>query len=607
MTDAYKTLVCRLAFISIMILAVYGNTLNHRLVWDDVNIIVDNPLLGKLSNIPMFFLSEDRFGDPTGYYRPVTYVSFAIDRAVWGLNPVGYNITNLLLHIATAGIFYLLVAALFKKEQLAFVAALLFSLHPIAGETLNFHAGGRNTLLCACFALLSFYLYIRKRHIPAALCFTVAIFSKEFAILLPVIIFIYDRYINEEKSSPLHYLPYAASIALYLAARSFVVEKANFLHDIQLSGDMLVAPYIVVKYLANMAFPTGSKILNSIYISTSTGVFCLLFILVIISIAVVYRKEKVPVFSICWSFLFLLPVINIIPLPSATLLADRYAYFSSMGFSLIVAYFICKGKRQVIIPVTVILCSFFAVMDIQQNNVWKDGYSLYSKMIKDAPEKALGYHNLGRDYYKNEDLPNAQKYLALAFSKEDVNSRMLGSDALIFWEANNLDMAAKLLLKKLEMTPDDPQSFIMLHRIYRKMGNNALAASYHDKAVAIFPGIDELMTQRVTSLCREGEKQMAGRNYSKAETLFRETLSMDPDFTPALIDMGNLFGEKKDMAGALKYFTKAVVLDPLNPSIHYNLSIVYDLAGRPDNAREEMKKFKALDAESKQKKQASLL
>ncbi|HEY5512176.1 MAG TPA: tetratricopeptide repeat protein, partial [Geomonas sp.] len=77
--------------------------------------------------------------------------------------------------------------------------------------------------------------------------------------------------------------------------------------------------------------------------------------------------------------------------------------------------------------------------------------------------------------------------------------------------------------------------------------------------------------------------------------------------TPALIDMGNLFGEKKDMAGALKYFTKAVVLDPLNPSIHYNLSIVYDLAGRPDNAREEMKKFKALDAESKQKKQASLL
>jgi protein O-mannosyl-transferase len=601
MTDSHKTLVYRLVFLSVMILAVYGNTLNDQLVWDDISIIVDNPLLEKLSNIPKFFISEDRFGDPTGYYRPITYVSFAIERAIWGLNPVGFNITNLVLHIAVTCFFYLAVSALFKKEQLAFVAALLFSLHPIAGETVNFNAGGRNTLICACFALLSLYFYIRKRHIPAVLCFTVAIFSKEFAILLPVIFFIYDRYINEERTKWIYYVPYLASITLYLTARSFAVEKANFLQDIKISNDLLVAPYIVVKYLINMVFPIGLKTLNDVYISRYIGFFCILLVFAIISIAVIYREKKELAFSVCWFLLFLFPVINLIPLPSATLLADRYAYFSLMGFSLFLAYFICKCKLQTVIQIMIVFCSFYAVTDILQNDVWKDEPSLYSKMIKDAPEKALGYHNLGRFYYKNGDLSNAIKYLAIACTKEDVNSRMLGADALVFWEADRLDIAATLLLKKLQITPDDPQSYIMLNRIYEKMGNKTLAKTYHDRAVALFPKIEEFMTQRVLSVCREGEKLMAEHKYDKAENLFREALGINPDFIPALIDMGNLSAEKQDMAGALKYFTKAVALDPLNPSTHHNLSITYELMGRPAEAQEEMKKFRELDLEAKQK------
>jgi tetratricopeptide (TPR) repeat protein len=420
---------------------------------------------------------------------------------------------------------------------------------------------------------------------------------------LPVIFFIYDRYINEGKSKWIYYVPYLASITLYLAARSFVVEKANFLQDIKISNDLLVAPYIVVKYLINMVFPIGSKTLNDVYISRYIGLFCIFLVFAIISMVIVYRGKKELVFSVCWFLLFLLPVINLIPLPSATLLADRYAYFSLMGFSLFLAYFICKCKRHTVIPIMLVLCSFYAVTDILQNNVWKDEPSLYSKMIKDAPEKALGYHNLGRFYYKNGDLTNALKYLAIACSKEDVNSRMLGADALVFWEAGRLDIAATLLLKKLQITPDDPQSFIILNRIYEKMGNKTLAKTYHDKAVALFPKIEEFMTQRVLFVCREGEKLLAEHKYDKAENLFREALGMNPDFIPALIDMGNVATEKHDMVGALKYFTKVVTLNPLAPSTHYNLSITYELLGRPAEAQEEMKKFGELALKAKQKKQ----
>ncbi len=95
--------------IALFILIVYGNTLNHGFVWDDTDIIVENPQLASLYNIPSLFLSEDRIEGATGYYRPLTYVSFAIDRAIWGVNPVGFNMTNLLLHILAALLFYLII------------------------------------------------------------------------------------------------------------------------------------------------------------------------------------------------------------------------------------------------------------------------------------------------------------------------------------------------------------------------------------------------------------------------------------------------------------------------------------------------------------------
>src|SRR5208337_5338239 len=96
-------------------------------------------------------------------------------------------------------VFYLLVAELFKKEYFAFIATLIFSLHPIANETVNFHAGGRNTMLCALFALLSVYFHIRRKFPAAIICFSLAIFSKEFALLIPAVFLFHDRCLSDKK------------------------------------------------------------------------------------------------------------------------------------------------------------------------------------------------------------------------------------------------------------------------------------------------------------------------------------------------------------------------------------------------------------------------
>jgi tetratricopeptide (TPR) repeat protein len=601
MTNSWEHIIYRLIFITVLLLAVYGNTLNHGFVWDDFNIIVESPLTEKLSNIPKLFITEDTAdGSPTGYYRPITYVSFALDRALWGLNPVGFNITNLILHILVVLLFYRVVAALFKRENLALVAALIFSLHPIAGETVNFHAGGRNTLLCAGFALLSLLFYIKNRHIPAILCFTLAIFSKEFALLLPAVFFLYDRRINREKTKWIYYIPYIVSAVCYLGARSLVVTNGNLLKTVNISDNFWIVPHIVISYLKNMIFPIGLKTLYDIHTPVTWSSFITYSVLLcgLIGVVLFFRKKNELLLSASMYFLFLLPVTNIFYLGSARM-ADRYAYFALFGFSLALAYCICLARNQLVIPIMVVVCLFFMALDIKRNSFWKDEISLFTQMIQDAPELCVGFQNLGVAYYDKQDFANAEKYLTLAYSKKGLSSTMLVGSTSMFLEMNRPGKAITVLEMKIRYEPNNPQPYIMLSRIYEEMGNKAMATLYKDKAIVLYPGIFEIMKTRAIAACRQGERLMSNHLTVRAELLFKEALQIDPFFVPALIDMGSLSAEKGDMTKSLHYFTRAAALDPLNPTPHYNLSMVYESLGNPEKARDEMNQFNELKVRSK--------
>ncbi len=601
MTTAFKPIFIKITFITVLLLAVYGNTLNHGFVWDDTDIIVDNPQIEKLSNIPSLFLSEDKIEGATGYYRPMTYVSFAIDRAIWGLNPVGFNITNLALHILVVLLFYQVIATIFKKDRLALAAALIFSLHPVAGETINFHSGGRNTLLCAAFILLSLFYYAKEKRITAAILFTGALFSKEFGLLLPAILFIYDWFIKKEKPRLLSYLPFLIPIALYFTLRSFAIEKANLLKSINLTESLWISPYLLIKYLVHMVYPFSLSVLYDVSTNIIYASLSLVGVLALIFTAYYFRKQGEVIFSISWYLLFLLPVINIVLLKAASQMADRYAYFSLMGFALALAFIINKSGEKATIVILLIICGAYAAVDITRNNYWKDDLAFYTQMTKDSPDMALGYNDLGIYYFKKDDMSNAEKYLTIAASKKDITARLLGANAAVFWQADKLDITEKLLLRQLELEPSNPQPYIMLKMIYDKTGNKVKARFYGDKASALFPGIEEMMKQRVVEVCRQAEAFITMRSFDRAENLLREAIIINPDFVPALIDMGGLSAEKSDFVKAEKYLSRATALEPLNSTAHYNLAQVYQMQNKISEAEAELKKANEAGALPQQK------
>src|SRR6185369_10300726 len=278
-----------------------------------------------------------------------------------------------------------------------------------------------------------------------------------------------------------------------------------------------------------------------------------------------------------------------------SLMADRYAYFSLMGFSLVLAYCLCLLERRIVVAVMVVVCLGFAAIDMQRNTIWNSLLPLYMQMTKDAPQKSIGFTNVGMYYYERGELAKAEKYLEESCTKNGIVIR----DALqylsaTYWEGGKYDKALVVLDKMMAMEPENPQPYIMASKIYENKGDSANAKLYHDKVVAKFPQIEQMMQGRVVSLCQEGEKLLTERKPAEAERKFKEALMMKADFVPALIDMGGLLAERGDHAKALVHFGKAEALDPANPSIHYNLSMVYELMGKSAEAQKEMMKFKEL-------------
>ena len=181
-------------------LAIYGRMLGHDFLptWDDAGYVLDNPDIRgfTIANLRAVF---SRFY--MGNYAPVQMLSYMLDYSIWGLRPWGYLLTNLLLHLANGLLFYHLVQRLEGDDSWAWLAALIFLVHPVQVESVAW-VSQRKNLLAMLFSLLSFHGYLRfrlavgtvrmRQYLATAGWLLLALLAKSVAVVLPVIFLGYD-------------------------------------------------------------------------------------------------------------------------------------------------------------------------------------------------------------------------------------------------------------------------------------------------------------------------------------------------------------------------------------------------------------------------------
>ena len=514
----------------------YVGTISYQFVYDDIGQIVENPSIKSWDFVPRYFTEHVWIHQgpqvPGNYYRPVFMIWMFVGYLLFGLNAAWWHLTTILVHVCVTLMVYMLARRLLKDQWTAWITALIFGLHPVHIEAVAWVAGVTEPLL-ALFLIPAFLFYLnwresasstadqltakrnRRKWLAASLAFyAVAVFEKETALVLPMLIFVYEWIYNTGESQKVSFAararngikvaaPYLALSVVYLAARTIVLKGlGHTITPLPLATIVLTWPSLLWTYLKLLVWPVGLSVYYDTPYVTSPGVGNLVLPLLAIAVVAGFlwmwsRKDKVVAFASALLVLPMLPLLNLSVFLPGEIVHDRYLYLPSIGFSILVALALKRigsgqarlfGQPAVQVVAVIILTVLLGITTAAQNSYWASDLLLYYRGVTIAPnndiaknnlatemdrremyDEAIGLYqqvlahnpnywlasyNLGCMYYKLGRYEEAEMYLVRSLELHQLDADQFTRLALVRMKTGRLDEAAGLLRHAIEMRPN---------------------------------------------------------------------------------------------------------------------------------------------------------
>ena len=565
----------------------FANSLFNDFTGDAYSLFVENHFYQDLNNIPKVFTNKLVMGpadltsgfvthlptDYTGFvsYRPVTALSFFMDNAIWKDNPFGYHLTNLLLHVITAVLVYILTLTVSKTANVALLAGILFGMHPIQAEVVN-SIGYRSDSLVVLFYLSTILIYRLSRTSwganrktvylwLSALCFFLALFSKESAMTLPVILLFYDYWFIARM--PLSnflqrrwkiYMAYGIIFFSYLFIY-FTVIPSVFYSQYRLLGENFIAQAkliadILFRYLVVLFSPGAVTVLPPLYVPAVGSIPSWHILLVVLFIAVTigwavsqFQKNRTNAFGVLWFFIAYLPTANVMSLLNP--FAFRFMYLPSIGFFLVAAHGIdrflnfvrARSSRKLnlewIFKITFIGTALTLTLPL--NFFFRNNIIACEEMIRVYPESSRPYWLLGLMYFKNGEYDLALRHLR-----------------------EYLDRPANL-----PFIPDPKKDYAVYHLMGRCYVDDP------DSAIKMFYKVIELNPKFALVYADLAKAYILKEDFNDALNASLKAIAFQEDLVPGYVYAIHSYMALGDVSSAKTLLTKAVGLAPQDDNLRY--------------------------------------
>lgn len=453
-------------------LAVYANSFRVPFLFDDISCIAENSALGTYfdQSVP----DDKHYGDMdqdiinSMQLRVVTYATFALNYRLHGLDVAGYHVVNLLIHVTTAVLVYLLIATILRtpffrehpegksfRHTLPLVVSLLFVSHPIQTSAVTYIAQ-RFTSLATLFYLLALVFYLKARAAQgiktraAFLAGSVAVsvvgmYTKEILFTLPVMAAVCELLLLKGRpGTRIKFLaPLLCTMAIIpfntLAQANAVGGIINHLDDsINLANLNNVSQWeyfctqfrVIVTYLRLLLLPINLHIdydypRFSSFMAPPVFVSFLLLLSVAASGGWSFLRsrnnsplawaQRLYAFGVTWFFVTISMSSSIIPLDD--MIFEYRLYLPSTGFFLAVATLVLLAGHRLdrlaswsgkVAPAAIFLVIIsLSLTTFSRNHVWGSTVSFWEDNVAKAPNKARPHYNLGTAYVYNERIPEA--------------------------------------------------------------------------------------------------------------------------------------------------------------------------------------------------------
>jgi len=386
----------RLSLIFILILmslnlAVYLPSLEGDFVWDDSYFISENPHLLGANFLKKFMFMP--FGGVSGedensryldrilqFYRPFTSLSYWIDYKLWGLNPAGFHLTNIIIHILNCFVLYFVLLKLGLRREISFLASLLHSVFPLHFENVSWISGRTDLLsfLCIGISTLFFLKFLRNEKwlflAMSSIFYFSSLLCKENVILFPLLyLLIYLRQKVSVKGSLFLSLPFLTFFFIWFVFRRVALGSLSIEYSGRSIWDFLsTSGFYVFKtfFPYNLSVSVDSyRIFKSIPLRILGIISFLLFLYVAVKLMMKVRGE--PAKLVYFSYFLLLLPATILIFSGLTLsfVSWRFMYLPSALFvSYLVSFIFRKIKGKIIALSLIILIFFTYVLEIYPKN-----------------------------------------------------------------------------------------------------------------------------------------------------------------------------------------------------------------------------------------------
>ena len=541
------------------------------------------------------------------YWHPLTWLSHMLDVQLFGLNPAGHHLTNLLLHLANVLLFFWVLHQMTGALWPSALVAALFALHPLNVESVAWVAERKNVLSTLLWLLTigAYVGYVRKpdwqRYLGMMGIFVLGLMAKPMLVTLPCVLLLLDYWPlgrlgkdgkEFQKQLPrlvVEKLPLFIPVAVVSVATIEAQSQAGVLSSwewlpLELRVANAVAAYGL--YLKKMLWPTNLAIFYP-HPGNTLGVWLVVLaalVLLGISLVVWWRGQRYRYLVVGWLWYLgtLFPVSGLIQVGGQSM-ADRYAYVPLMGLFIILVWGAADLAQTLHLPkawlVAPGLCLLLALALLTRVQLvyWQSTRALFEHALEVTSNNYVAHNALGIEFMEEKQLGKAVEHLAQALSIYPVYADAHNNLGLALSRQGRLDEGIQHYQQALQIRPDS-------HAAHNNLGLLILGAGRVDEAMDHFSQALLLNPNYVEAYNNLGKAMLKKGNRAKAIELFRKALELRPGFAEAHYNLGTELLKTADFSDAKVHLLAAVEANPDYSDAYVNLGVLLKREGKVDEA-----------------------